>query len=236
MMNSETIINGFSALTEGVPLVNIHGEAGSGKSTLACFLVGHLLTRSTPYESCCVWLQASKKFSKKRLFEIFEGNPNQLDYLKHNFFVKPSTRIMTSYAEQSDIIKDLVRLDKILPPSLKYLVIDNISNKLRLEISKKLDFKNRNSLVNDFFNSQLLPLVAFSVRTGVSVILIHEVSYDPNIDKNAPFFHKLYDRISSLSVELANSFGSKDKKMIISYKGKNKQLNYHIKSNGFDFF
>ncbi len=167
---------------------------------------------------------------------MFKLEPKRLNYLKHNFFVKPQGRVMTSYSEQESILKDLTRLDKILPPNLKYLVIDNISNKLRFELSENSDLGTRSLIANEFFHCQLVPLINFSVRARVKLILIHEVSYSPNLNKTLLFFHKLYDRIESLNIFLSQSFATKKRQLQIFVKDQKKILDYSLSSEGFNWY
>ncbi|MCJ7649488.1 MAG: hypothetical protein MUP85_12800, partial [Candidatus Lokiarchaeota archaeon] len=80
--------------------------------------------------------------------------------------------------------------------------IDNISHHLRYRIAEVNDFISRSKIVNQFFDEILFPLIMFCKRNQIHLILIHEVSQDPETGKTRSFYHKLFNRIQGISITL----------------------------------
>ena len=72
------------------------------------------------------------------------------------------------------------------------------------------------------------------LREEIVLILIHEVSFNPALGKNQPFFNKLYSRINSVNVSLSKPFGSKSKSMELASRDEliAKEVKYKIKNKG----
>ncbi|NHJ19641.1 MAG: hypothetical protein EAX91_01770 [Candidatus Lokiarchaeota archaeon] len=194
-------------------IISISGESGTGKTTLALQIISTILTRGTPYKNSCVWIQASEPFSKKRLIVLFKNFPGKINYLLRNVFVCPAKKPFSNFNEQTLFLSNIGT--SLLPSNAKFIVIDNISHHLRFAASMYSDIRRRNILLDRFFNSQLFPLIMRCLREKIILILIHEVSFDPNLGRNQPFFNKLYSRIQAINVSLSSRFNSKFKEMEI---------------------
>jgi hypothetical protein len=75
----------------------------------------------------------------------------------------------------------------------------------------------------------------FCEREGIKLILIHEISYNPNLDQNREFFFKLYDRIDSLDIILKKNFFKQEKTIDIISKEYSWSFNYSLCNNGFNW-
>ena len=232
MIEQETIFGGLKQLISKKKIVSISGCSGTGKTTLALQLVGNFLTQKKPYNDSCIWIQASELFPKRRFDKIFNSFPEKLGYLKDNIFISPSKSICESYYKQAKIIKNIINDGNYLPPNLKFLVIDNISHHLRYEISKFDEIKCKLSFLNDFFNSNLLPLLLLSMREEIVLILIHEVSFNINLGENVPFFSKLYNRIDSTFIKLTKDFATQDNTMNVFFNRNKWIFKYRIEDKG----
>jgi len=230
--NSDFITSIYSISHKNKSIISISGKSGTGKTTLALQMVGNLLTNDASYEGSCVWLQASELFPKKRLVSLYRTDPEKINYLMKSIFVFPRRKPFSNYREQSTFFDDLGAI--LLPSNAKFMVIDNISHHLRLAASLNLDLKKRVLLYDQFFNSQLFPLIMRCLRDNITLILLHEVSFDPASGKTLPFFNKLYSRIQAISITLSKGFKSKVKKMEISYgdSSNSTKFNYEIKDSG----
>lgn len=230
------ILSGFSGeihkLMNRHKIINISGESGTGKTTLALQLVGDFLTATYPFEECCIWVQASESFPIKRLSRMFANTPQEFSYLQQNIFTIPHNTTLNTYFDQSQLFSKIINGLTILPPNLRFMVIDNISHHLRYEISKYNDIKRITSLIDDFYDSQLLPLLMFCQREGIYLILIHEVSYDPNSGRNRSFLFKLYDRVKTIKIELSHRYNSRNKNLKIFTPGYSQELEYTLDDNG----
>ena len=213
-------------------IISISGKSGTGKTTLGLQFVSTILTCEKSYESSCIWIQASEQFPKKRLVSLFKDSPGKIDYLLKNIFVYPVKKPFSRYREQSTFFNELGTL--LLPSNVRFMVIDNISHHLRLAGSLNSDIKRRSILFDQFFSSQLFPLIMRCLRENIVLILIHEVSFDPALGKTQPFFNKLYSRIQTVSITLSKRFNSNIKEMEIDCgdKSKIRKLNYEIRESG----
>jgi RecA/RadA recombinase len=216
-------------------VISISGISGTGKTTLAEYLVGNFLTATKPYQDSCIWIQTSESFPNKRLVKLFQDYHEKLDYIKNNIFITPPERVCASFDEQKGVLERIYKENSIIPPNLKFIVIDNISNHLRYEISKFNEIEKITSILDQFFNAHLFPLIMFCQREGIKLILIHEISYNPNLDQNKVFFHKLYERINSLDIILRKNFFTKENTIEISYKEYFWSFNYSLHNNGFNW-
>ncbi|MFX1337758.1 MAG: AAA family ATPase [Promethearchaeota archaeon] len=233
MIEQEAIFRGLEQLISLKKIVSVAGSSGTGKTTLALQLVGNLITQYRPYKNSCIWIQASEIFPNRRLNKIFEFFPEKLYYLKEHMFITPKKRICKNYHSQTKIIENIVNGGMMLPPGLKFVVIDNISHHLRYQIFKADDINRKISILNDFFNSYLLPLILLCMREDIILILIHEVSYDLNLAEKVPFLYKLYERIDSLIISLTRYFITNDKKMSVVFNGIRWIFKYRLEDEGF---
>ena len=232
--NSDFISSIYNLSQRNRRFISISGKSGTGKTTLALQLVSTILTGEKPYENSfrSVWCQTSELFPKKRLISLFKTSPGKLNYLLKNIFVIPRNKPFSNYKEQSTFFNELGTL--LLPSNVKFIVIDNISHHLRLAASLNLDVKGRVILLNQFFSSQLFPLIMRCLRDNIILILIHEVSFDPSSGKTQPFFNKLYSRIQTVSITLSKNFRSNIKTMEIDCgdNSNGRRLNYEIRDSG----
>ena len=213
-------------------IISISGASSTGKTTLALQLVASALSCEGGIDEHCVWIQASEQFPKKRLHTFFKSSPGKFDNLVKKIFLYPVTSPFLSYEDQSAFLTTLGGI--ILPFNTKYLVIDNISHHLRFASSCCSNFKQNTALLDGFFSSQLFPLIMRCLREDIVLILIHEVSFNPKLGKNQPFFNKLYTRINSINVRLSKPFNSKTKHMKLVSKDNRitKELKYEILERG----
>lgn len=216
-------------------ILSISGESGTGKTTFALQLVGNLLTNTYPFEECCIWVQASEIFPIRRLSRIFNNSLEKYNYLQKNILTTPFNTTLNNYKKQSEFLTNLINELTILPPNLRYIVIDNISHHLRYNISKYKDIKLINSIIDNFYDLQLMPLLMFCQREGICLLLIHEVSYDPNSGRNRSFLFKLYDRVNTIKIELShrcNRCNNRNKSMKIFFKDASWMFDYALQHNG----
>jgi len=232
MVSQKSVFNGLKKLISHKSLISISGSSGTGKTSLAEFLIGNLLGDN----SSCVWIQASESFPNKRFDIMFKHNLEKLKNIKEKIFVTPARGPCTTFSEQQQILKKIVNKHRYNPPDLKYIVIDNISHHLRYHIANIDDIRLRNSILNDFFNTQLYPLIMFSHNHNIKLFLIHEMSYNPDLGKNLRFFNKMYERIDSLGLELEEDLFSKKKKMVIRANNSSWTTNYSLENEGFRWY
>jgi len=230
------ILSGFSGeihkLMNRHKIINISGESGTGKTTLALQLVGNFLTATYPFEECCIWVQASESFPIKRLSRMFANTPQEFSYLQQNIFTIPHNTTLNTYFDQSKLLGNILNGHSILPPNLRFVVIDNISHHLRYEISKYKDIKFITSLIDDFYDSQLLPLLMFCQREGIYLVLLHEISYDPNAEKSRSFLFKLYDRLDTIKIELGYRCNRRERRGRIFTQNHSQEFKYILHERG----
>jgi predicted ATP-dependent serine protease len=209
---------GFRKLLAHHNIVSISGKSGIGKTTLSLQLIGNLLTKNEPYKDTCIWIQAGEKFPLKRLTQMFENNPQKLEYIVNNIYTLPQKGLIHTYEEQSSIIEKILNPSFIEPPYLKYLVIDNISHHLRYKITHFNTPQHVSLLLDRFYETQVMPLILFCKQNKIILILIHEVTYSPKDECIRPFFYKLYDRIKTIDIILKNSVVDIEKSLTIGFE------------------
>ncbi|MFX0134606.1 MAG: ATPase domain-containing protein, partial [Candidatus Hodarchaeota archaeon] len=195
MLLEANFIEGIQKLLVYHNILSISGESGTGKTTLGLFFIGNIISNS---KDSCIWIQASEPFPIKRLNQIFGDSPERIAYLRENIFIMPKDHTFYTYEAQSLLIQNLLMPSAILPPNLRCIVIDNISHHLRYKLAQYNNPKDISSLLNRFYDTQLMPLILFCKRNNIVLILIHEVTYSPKLERIRPFFYKLYDRIKTI--------------------------------------
>lgn len=235
-VNKTNITSLFNLLSER-RIISVSGESGTGKTTLALQLIASGLTQENAFDDQAVWIQASEVFPRKRLRTFFNNSSRKSDGLLKKIFLYPVSSPFLSYEEQSTFLTTL--RSAVLPFGTKYLAIDNISHHLRFAASCCSNIKQKTTLLDEFFASQLFPLIMRCLREEIVLILIHEVSFDPKLGKNQPFFNKLYSRINSVNVFLSKpfNFNSKTKRMELQLRDKQitRELKYKILERGISF-
>ena len=129
----------------------------------------------------------------------------------------------------------MVNENFLFPPDLRFIVLDNISHHLRFEISKVDDIRKRTSILDDFYNNILCPLILRCQREKITLILLHEVSFNVKLQKTLPFFHSLYKRIKGVNISLIKSSISKERVMKIEIGKEIASLYFQLKDGGFRF-
>ncbi len=233
MVPQDLILDGIKELFQNNTVISISGKSGTGKTSLALYLVGSYLTSSIPYSESCVWVQASESFSKKRLETMFQKE--QLQYLTQNIFIIPGNGPFISYLQQLEKLERVARNNFLLPPDLKFLVIDNISHHLRFKLSQVPDMEQRSQLINIFYDTVLNPLIFRCKRENINLLLIHEVSFDVNSQRTRPFFSKLYERIRGVDISLTKSFISNQRTMELAFNKTQFSINFTLSDIGFTF-
>ncbi|MFW9989893.1 MAG: hypothetical protein ACFFC3_14675 [Candidatus Odinarchaeota archaeon] len=228
MLQKIEFLTGIQKLLSYNNVISISGESGTGKTALALYLMGNIITSTTLQEKSSIWIQASEPFPKKRLFQLFEYDLDKLQYLQNNIYIQPRQSSIKTLEEQKKIIDTLITPLTILPPEVVFIVIDNISYHLRYEFHQTHNFK----LLDRFYEDQLVPLILFCKREYIYLILIHEVTFSPQLDKIKPFFYKLYDRIEKIDIVLSHIANNKKKSINISYKKAQWSFQYILTHKG----
>ena len=133
MFSQKSYLYLIEALLKRHGILSISGPSGSGKTTFAQFIIGHQITSGSDFEDQALWVQSSEDFSRVRLESIFQEDDDKLQHLKENIFVTPSNVACSNFTEQQLALAKIIDNNTILPPYLKFIVIDNISHHLRFE-------------------------------------------------------------------------------------------------------
>ena len=232
MVSKTIFLKGIKELFSFNNVISVSGESGSGKTNLALHLIGDLLTYGS-FSDSCIWIQANELFPSGRLKQIFEIYPDKLKYIQENIFVLPKDHKISDYLEQENVLAQLIAPNTILPPDLRYIVIDNISHQLRFEVSNSPNVSKVVSCLDSFYTKQLYPLIVFCIRNNFILFLLHEVTYDPHLTQTRPFFYKLYDKLGTIDIILHNNkFNTKRKEMEILFNHSKKTFRYTIEQRG----
>ncbi len=232
MISKSIFLKGLQKLFSFNNVVSISGESGTGKTNLALHLIGDFLTYER-FSDSCIWIQASEPFPSSRLIQIFEKYPDKLKHIQENIFILPKNQKISNYLEQANIFSQLIDSNTILPPDLRYIVIDNISHLLRFEVSSSANVSKVVACLDTFYDKQLYPLIVFCIRNNIILFLLHEVTYVPDLSKIRPFFYKLYDRLGTIDIILHNNkFNTKRKEMEILFNHSRKIFPYTIEQRG----
>ncbi|KKM17733.1 hypothetical protein LCGC14_1672820 [marine sediment metagenome] len=230
MLSQNKVLEGLQKILDKITVVNLSGESGTGKTSLALYLASYLLKD----DHYCIWVQASELFPKKRLETMYGNNQKRLNILKNQILVAPD-KCFATFDTQSEFMIKITHENYLFPPDLQFFVIDNISHHLRFRFSKVKEISEKILLLDRFYSSELLPLILRCSRENIILILIHEVSFNINLQRNQPFFNRLYERIKGLSIVLKQSSHSKKQVMDISAENKKFSLGFKIEDNGFNF-
>ncbi len=212
-------------------IISIYGESGTGKTTLALQIISELMITHKSQNWQSVWIQASETFPKKRLQTMYINERENIAYLLKNIFLVPGKKPFSNITTQSAFLKNFETL--VLPPNLKFIVIDNISHHLRYAQANISVFQEKMKLMNEFFNHQLFPLIMFCLREKIILFLIHEVSFDPQSGQLKSYNNKLFERVRCVEINLLKSVGSQLKSMVVSIHNIKKQYTYEISEKGF---
>jgi hypothetical protein len=208
------------------PVVSISGESGTGKTSLALYLIGNLVENPV----CCIWIQASEPFPRARLECMFQKDDDQREYILQNIYIAPK-KVFHSYSDQTHFCSTF--LDSLFPPDLKFIIIDNISHHLRYELTTKIEINQKVRLMDEFYDTLIYPLILKCLREKVTLILLHEVSFDVSAQKSRPFFYKLYERIKGVQVILNKTLFSQERTMEINTGRKKVLFNFTMREDGF---
>ena len=203
-------------------LASIYGESSTGKTTMALQLIDFFLS---PGETC-IWIQASEEFPIKR-FNVLSNNVNL-----SQIFISPKNNTCSSYEHFLLVLKSLFDEYSCLPPSVKFIVIDNISHHLRYKISQSSEVREVMAIQNDFYDNYLLRLIMMCEKEDISLILLHEITYNPNLDKNVPFYNRLYERLDSITISLEKPMGINHKIMNVKFGNRMWSFSYFLKNQG----
>ncbi|KKL51733.1 hypothetical protein LCGC14_2292540 [marine sediment metagenome] len=232
MVLKTIFLKGLKELFSFNNVISVSGGSGSGKTNLTLHLIGDLLTYGS-FSDSCIWIQASELFPSGRLKQIFEIYPDKLKYIQENIFILPKDHNISDYLEQENVLAQLIAPNTVLPPDLRYIVIDNISHQLRFEVSNSPNVSKVVSCLDSFYTKQLYPLIVFCIRNNFILFLLHEVTYDPHLTQTRPFFYKLYDKLGTIDIILHNNkFNTKRKKREILFNHSKKTFQYTIEQRG----
>jgi ABC-type oligopeptide transport system ATPase subunit len=209
-------------------ILSISGESGTGKTTLAQQIIGYLLLKGSE-ENSCIWIQASEKFSQKRFRSLF---PERAASLMERIFLTPPDTVFQSYEHQASFFKRISNGEIIFPPGVSYMVIDNISHHLRYAVLKNRQVESTSLILNNFFEDSLLPLIFFCKTNSILLLLLHEVSYNPENGRTEKFYNRLYRRLDFSDIILENDIFSHNRKLIIKVNEKEKVTYYNITQQG----
>ena len=228
MTLESAFFEGFGELCSYRNIISISGESGTGKTTLALNLVDYLIGE----EDSCIWVQASELFPKKRLYQMLENCPERLEYVNESTYVIPGDSVIQSYKDQAQIMEKIVSPSADIPPNLGVIVVDNISHHLRLVVGQNSNISEVSRIMDEFYDTQVWPLILFCKRNNVILILIHEVTFVPSIAKTRPFFYKLYDRIKTIDLVLSNVINSTKKTLSLLVAKNEWKFTYTLDQTG----
>ncbi|MFO7797527.1 MAG: NB-ARC domain-containing protein [Promethearchaeati archaeon] len=204
--------------------INIYGKAGTGKTTLALQFISIFLSHHEKAQNVSVWVQASETFPKKRLKSLYLNDQGLLTFLFDHIFIIPKIHPPFDYYEQNKILAGISDGALRIPPKTRILVIDNISHHLRFELSQFHLINDKVAILDDFFDSTIIPLIFFCEYNKIILILIHEVSYDPTQDRTVMFNDQLFSRLNGLNIALQKD--QFQKKYFIKFHTDTKSTSY----------
>jgi hypothetical protein len=224
----------ISELLTRFSLINIYGKAGTGKTTYATQLLRYFLLSSERNDQYCIWVQASENFSKQRLISMYKDKKSTLQYIQNHILVIPQKHCR-DYFQLTNVLTKLSNTSIEIPPKTRVMIIDNISHHLRFEISHYSDINLITTILDDFFDSVLLPLLFFCGRNNILLILIHEVTYNPKQEKTTMFNHHLFENLQSLNIELKKDLFSNQRQLNFHYYNTSQSFNVDLSEKGIIF-
>ncbi|TFF85420.1 MAG: hypothetical protein EU517_01650 [Promethearchaeota archaeon] len=220
----------FQKLISQQKIISLVGESSTGKTTLALQLITNLMMRDQSKNEQAIWIQSSESFPKKRAETMYRDKPDVALDVLGRIFVIPKEKPFSNITAQSEFFKSFNNL--ILPPGVKYIVIDNISHHLRHAQANILEVREKMNHMNGFFTQQLYPLIMFCLRNKYYLFLIHEVSFDPQSGRLRAYNGQLFERIRGLEISLSNSIDNKRKTMKLFAEKTAQQYSYRITDRG----
>ena len=224
------IVERFSGILSQHKIISIVGESSTGKTTLVLQLIANLMNRNQSKNEQTIWIQAFENFPKKRLKTIYQNQLGVASTLLKRIFVIPKEKPFSNITSQSNFFKNFKNL--VLPPHIKYIVIDNISHHLRFAQANISDLRKRMKFMNEFFNQELFPLIMLCLRENYYLFLIHEVSFDPHSGQLNAYNTQLFERLKAVEIYLSKALGTNLKSMKISIEGISTQYTYEISDQG----
>ena len=170
----------------------------------------------------------------QHISQIFEDNPQKLEYVINSIFILPQKGLIHTYEEQSSIIKKIINQNLTKPPYLKYIVIDNISHHLRYKLTHYNTPQQISLLLDSFYDTLLLPLIIFCKRNKIVLVLVHEVTYSPKLEKIRPFFYKLYDRIRTIDIVLNKANNNEIKNLLMNFNDSEWNFQFVLNQKGIE--
>ncbi|MEJ2295765.1 MAG: hypothetical protein P8Y23_13500 [Candidatus Lokiarchaeota archaeon] len=226
----DIIFKGFKPLIAQHKIISIIGESSTGKTTLALQLIANLMSCNNSSNKEAIWIQASENFPKKRLIAMYQNKPGVVSSLLKRIYIIPKEKTFSNVSSQSNFFKNFKNL--VLPPEVKYIVIDNISHLHRFARANIPELKEKMKFMNQFFNQELFPLLMLCLRKNYYLFLIHEVSCNPKSGKLRAYNNQLFKRVKGIEIYLSKSIYSNLKSMKISIQGISKQFTYEISDRG----
>ena len=170
-------------------LVQIYGPGGSGKSTLTLQLVSGILNQNP---GKALWIDTENKFSARRLSNLSNSLDMDSMFLSQPKSLAEQDTIISGFSNNRLITEDVLGISAI--------VLDTTSNYIRNEL-KTNNFHNYSQCIQDFYETQILPLLLLQKKVGCVLILVHQSTYKPDIG-TLPFMYNVFQKIPSAWFEL----------------------------------
>jgi hypothetical protein len=169
--------------------IHISGENTTGKSILVKNFLHHVL--NSPKAPRIFYIDTENKFSVRQYQTLFSRKAQNSVFLN-----QPSSI--------SDFLKQLrnMRSSNYKIREGDYLVVDSISAfQKQLMVPAENYHEWKAELL--YMTEQIVPqLISLAVRKGLKIILIHQVSYNPEIEANLPYYFDLFQQIKGIWVFL----------------------------------
>jgi archaellum biogenesis ATPase FlaH len=208
-------------------IVHLWGESGTGKTTLALQLIHYYLLRK--HHSQVIWVQASERFPKKRFVELSRSRNTDSKLLLERVLIHPACGCFSDYDQQAIFLDRFATM--ILPPEIRMLCIDNISHHVRYLLSTLVTVKERSKRLNTFYDQQFHSFLMRCLRERILLILVHEVSFNPDRGSTVMYNYGLFERISGLSVRFTSDLLN-GKVLCLQDAQNSHEYSYHIDSRG----
>jgi len=165
---------------------------------------------------------------------MYKNNQRKLKAKLNQIFIAPD-KVFSTFHNQSVFLRNLHSNGFPFPPSTRFIIIDNISHHLRYKVSQINEVNARVMILDDFYSSGLLPLILHCSRENIILFFIHEVSFNPTLQRTRPFFNSLYERMKGLNITLKQFKPTKKRIMVLKTKGHRNSIEFKIKDSGFEF-